>query len=101
MPPSPFGRTFCASAVSSTTHSANESLKLYIRPVRKELELLVPAYFSAAKDSPWTTLVSGAKSYPDVKITAIMNPNRQRSFIGIGFAVPIEAAAAGAGLPPF
>ena len=61
--------------VTSTTHSANESLKLYIRPVRKPLELLVPAYFSAAKDSPWTTLVSGAKSYPDVKITAIMNPN--------------------------
>ena len=61
--------------VTSTTHSANESLKLYIRPVRKPLELLVPAYFGAAKDSPWTTLVSGAKSYPDVKITAIMNPN--------------------------
>ncbi|WP_374672803.1 spherulation-specific family 4 protein [Acidovorax temperans] len=61
--------------VTSTTHSANESLKLYIRPVHQPLELLVPAYFSAAKDSPWTTLVSGAKSYPDVKITAIMNPN--------------------------
>ena len=29
--------------VTSTTHSANESLKLYIRPVRKQLELLVPA----------------------------------------------------------
>ncbi len=34
-------------------------------------------------------------------VTAIMNPNRQRTFIGIGFAVPIENAAAGAGLPPF
>lgn len=61
--------------VTSTTHSASESLKLYIRPVRQPLELLVPAYFSAAKDSPWTTLLSGAKSYPDVKITAIVNPN--------------------------
>lgn len=61
--------------VTSTTHSANESLKLYIRPVHQPLELLVPAYFSAAKDSPWTSLVSGAKSYPDVKITAIVNPN--------------------------
>lgn len=61
--------------VTSTTHSANESLKLYIRPARQPLELLVPAYFSAAKDSPWTSLVSGAKSYPDVKITAIVNPN--------------------------
>ena len=34
-------------------------------------------------------------------VTAIMNPNDQRTFIGIGFAVPIENAAAGAGLPPF
>ena len=34
-------------------------------------------------------------------VTAIMTPNQQRTFIGIGFAVPIEAAAAGAGLPPF
>jgi S1-C subfamily serine protease len=34
-------------------------------------------------------------------VTAIMNPNQQRTFIGIAFAVPIENAAAGAGLPPF
>jgi len=34
-------------------------------------------------------------------VTAIMNPNQQRTFIGIGFAVPIENAAAAAGIPPF
>ncbi len=34
-------------------------------------------------------------------VTAIYNPNRQRTFIGIGFAVPIESAASAAGLPPF
>lgn len=34
-------------------------------------------------------------------VTAIMNPNGQRTFIGIGFAVPIENAAAAAGMPPF
>jgi S1-C subfamily serine protease len=34
-------------------------------------------------------------------VTAIYNPMRERFFVGIGFAVPIEAAAAGAGLPPF
>ncbi len=34
-------------------------------------------------------------------VTAIMNPNRQRTFIGIGFAVPIENAAAAVGMPPF
>ncbi len=34
-------------------------------------------------------------------VTAIYNPNQQRTFVGIGFAVPIENAAAAAGLPPF
>ncbi|MBP6902370.1 MAG: trypsin-like peptidase domain-containing protein [Burkholderiaceae bacterium] len=34
-------------------------------------------------------------------VTAIMNPTPARTFIGIGFAVPIENAASGAGLPPF
>jgi S1-C subfamily serine protease len=34
-------------------------------------------------------------------VTAILNPNRQRVFIGIGFAVPIENAASAAGMPPF
>ena len=34
-------------------------------------------------------------------VTAIMNPNQQRTFIGIGFAVPIENAAAGVGMSPF
>ena len=34
-------------------------------------------------------------------VTAILNPSEQRTFIGIGFAVPIENAAAAAGLSPF
>jgi S1-C subfamily serine protease len=34
-------------------------------------------------------------------VTAILNPNDQRTFVGIGFAVPIESASAAAGLPPF
>jgi S1-C subfamily serine protease len=34
-------------------------------------------------------------------VTAILNPSQQRTFIGIGFAVPIESAAAAAGMPPF
>ncbi len=34
-------------------------------------------------------------------VTAILNPNVQGVFIGIGFAVPIESAAAGVGTPPF
>jgi S1-C subfamily serine protease len=34
-------------------------------------------------------------------VTAILNPTSARTFIGIGFAVPIENAAAAAGMPPF
>ena len=34
-------------------------------------------------------------------VTAILNPSKQRTFIGIGFAVPIENAAQAAGMPPF
>lgn len=34
-------------------------------------------------------------------VTAIYNPNQQRTFVGIGFAVPIENAASAIGMPPF
>jgi S1-C subfamily serine protease len=34
-------------------------------------------------------------------VTAIYNPNQQRTFVGVGFAVPIENAASAAGMPPF
>lgn len=34
-------------------------------------------------------------------ITGIINPTEDSFFIGIGFAVPIDAAAGGAGLPPY
>jgi S1-C subfamily serine protease len=34
-------------------------------------------------------------------VTGLLNPSEQRVFIGIGFAVPIENAAAAAGLAPF
>ncbi|HET7671886.1 MAG TPA: trypsin-like peptidase domain-containing protein [Burkholderiales bacterium] len=34
-------------------------------------------------------------------VTGLLNPSEQRVFIGIGFAVPIENAAAAAGLSPF
>ncbi len=34
-------------------------------------------------------------------VTAIYNPNQQRTFVGIGFAVPIENAASAAGMTPF
>jgi S1-C subfamily serine protease len=34
-------------------------------------------------------------------VTAILNPSEQRVFIGIGFAIPIENAAAAVGISPF
>nr|UOZ97300.1 Periplasmic pH-dependent serine endoprotease DegQ [Cupriavidus sp.] len=34
-------------------------------------------------------------------VTAILNPTKAGTFIGIGFAVTIEAAAGGVGIPPF
>ena len=34
-------------------------------------------------------------------VTAILNPTPARTFLGIGFAVPIENAASAAGTPPF
>lgn len=34
-------------------------------------------------------------------VTGIVNPTKDSFFIGIGFAVPINAAAGGAGLPPY
>ena len=34
-------------------------------------------------------------------VTAILNPTEARTFIGIGFAVPIENAATAVGMPPF
>jgi S1-C subfamily serine protease len=34
-------------------------------------------------------------------VTGIINPTDESFFIGIGFAVPINAAAGGAGLPPY
>jgi len=34
-------------------------------------------------------------------VTGILNPTEQRVFVGIGFAVPIENAAAAVGLSPF
>lgn len=34
-------------------------------------------------------------------VTGILNPTSHRTFVGIGFAVPIESAAGAAGMPPF
>lgn len=65
-----------AATATSSANTATDSLTYYVRPAAKPLQVLVPAYFSATgTTSHWTTLTSGASSYPDVKITAIANPS--------------------------
>lgn len=61
-----------AATATSSANSASDSLTYYVRPAHKPLQVLVPAYFAATgTTSPWTTLTSGATSYPDVQINAI------------------------------
>ena len=74
LPPS---ATFQVSATAvSAANTAGDLLTYYVRPVHKKMQVLVPAYFSASgTSSPWVTLTSGAASYPDVQITAVVNVN--------------------------
>lgn len=74
LPPS---ATFQVTAMAtSSANTASDNLTYYVRPAHQDLEVLVPAYFTATgTTSPWATLTSGAQSYPDVRITAIANPS--------------------------
>lgn len=56
--------------------TASASRNLYLRPAPTALQVLVPAYFTDGKDgSSWKDLAAGQTSFPDVKITAILNPS--------------------------
>ena len=68
--------TFQVTATAtSSANTASDSLTYYVRPTHDKLQVLVPAYFSATgTSSPWSTLTAGARSYPNVRITAIANP---------------------------
>ncbi|RZJ56912.1 MAG: hypothetical protein EON49_16890 [Acidovorax sp.] len=72
LPPS---ATFQVSATAvSSANTAGDTLTYYVRPAHKKMQVVVPAYFSASgTSSPWATLTSGAASYPDVPITAVVN----------------------------
>lgn len=63
-----------SATASGQTGSATKTL--YLRPAPQPLEVLVPAYFYPnAGGSPWDQLISTARAYPGVQVTAIMNPN--------------------------
>ena len=61
-----------SATVSGRSTTINRTF--YIRPARKDMEVLVPAYFSAGKDSDWDAMLKGLENYPGLKITAILNP---------------------------
>ena len=65
---------------------------------RRLLPPLLAALLFCAATAP--ALVSAQGEVIGI-VTAILNPTEQRFFVGVGFAVPIENAAAAAGLPPF
>lgn len=47
----------------------------YLRQFPSPLELLIPAYFSPSSGSGWQALATAASDYPELKITAILNPS--------------------------
>ncbi len=76
----PAGGAFDVTAsAASRANTDSDTLTFHVRPAPEPLQLLVPAYSTggagASAVSPWTTLTSGAASYPAVKITAIANPH--------------------------
>ena len=83
-PATPLSLAFQVSATAvSSANTATDRLTYHVRPVPDNLQVLVPAYFTASNTtagttvtpSNWSTLTSSAQSYPDVRIVAIANPS--------------------------
>jgi S1-C subfamily serine protease len=86
----------------SVSHGVVSGLKREFRSPEGERTLTNLIQFDAAANpgnsgGPLVTM----DGYVVGIVTAILNPSEQRTFIGIGFAVPIENAASAAGMPPF
>ncbi|MFT3812214.1 MAG: spherulation-specific family 4 protein [Acidovorax sp.] len=76
----PLGSLVVNAAVTSSSQAASANLQIYTRVKPQPLQVLVPAYFSTSTTSstttsPWTTLANGVTSYPNVVVTAIINPS--------------------------
>lgn len=86
----------------SVSHGVVSGLKREFRSPEGEKTLTNLIQFDAAANpgNSGGPLVTMDGSVVGV-VTAILNPSEQRTFIGIGFAVPIENAASAAGMPPF
>ncbi len=86
----------------SVSHGVVSGLKREFRSPEGERTLTNLIQFDAAANpgnsgGPLVTMDGAVVGV----VTAILNPSEQRTFIGIGFAVPIENAASAAGMPPF
>lgn len=72
-----------AMSITATTAGPNAvfaPFSAYVRPHPEPLQVLVPAYFSADKDSAtWTALTNGVLSYPDVPLSVIVKPDNATS----------------------
>ena len=69
-------------ATAAANNTAAATFAAYVRPVPNQLELLVPAYFSAGSNAAaWTALTDGATSYPDVALNIIVKPDNATSGI--------------------
>ncbi|MGB3449822.1 MAG: spherulation-specific family 4 protein [Giesbergeria sp.] len=69
-------------AKATATNTVLENFAAYVRPAPADLQVLVPAYFSASTNAAvWTALTTAAQSYPDVQINVIVKPDNAVSGI--------------------
>ncbi|MGY8560338.1 spherulation-specific family 4 protein [Paracidovorax citrulli] len=69
------GPQVISATLASASGAASASRTVYARPAPAPLEVLVPAYFYPSEGSPWDALSAGARAYPGVAVTAILNPD--------------------------
>ncbi|WP_019699803.1 spherulation-specific family 4 protein [Paracidovorax oryzae] len=69
------GPQVISATLASSSGAASALRTVYARPAPAPLEVLVPAYFYPSEGSPWDALSAGARAYPGVAVTAILNPD--------------------------
>jgi len=84
----------------SVSHGVISGLKREYREGERALSNLIQFDAAANPGSSGGPLVNAAGEVVGI-VTAILSTAEKAGFSGIGFAVPIETAAAAAGLPPF
>lgn len=62
-------------AVQIGSQTTTSLRSVFVRPAPSPLQVLVPAYFSPDDTPHWDTMTAGAAAYPNLAVTAIVNPN--------------------------